>query len=314
MGARTATPTVSILTYCAHPALAYGTLLVFKTLRVGFPTARIEVFDNGSHADVCKQVRGAAAAVGASFEAATPRSHAAHLRWLLEEREVGDGPLVIVDPDVIFWRRVEHWDFGHALMAGRRMPGMGKGAVRGAPRLHPSLLWVQDVERLRTALLYERDRWSWVGEAWDGVGQCIGRAGDQVEFFDTLARAYRSFERRCHVFTDDELDAYDHLFYGSHLPALDARLGPEFDAIADGHRSAAAGELEQLRGMWRRQQAFFEDGVTSPKVDAGSLEEELLKSVQRIQRWQSLQFDDEQLSSAINEMASRVRGEAGRAQ
>ncbi|MEO6447712.1 MAG: hypothetical protein ABIO42_00555, partial [Burkholderiaceae bacterium] len=47
---------MTILTYCAHPALAYGTLLVFKTLRVGFPTARVEVYDNGSHPDVVGQI------------------------------------------------------------------------------------------------------------------------------------------------------------------------------------------------------------------------------------------------------------------
>lgn len=302
-------PTVSILTYCAHPAVAYGTLLIFKTLRVGFPTARIEVFDNASHADVCTQIKAAAAACDASFTALPARSHAAHLRWLLEEREPPEGPLVIVDPDVIFWRSLEQWDFGAALMAGRLMPAMGKRELVSVPRLHPSLLWVPTVARLREAMATHRTQWADMERSWDGVAPHLARVGDRLFFFDTMARAHAALERRCHAFDAGELDAYDHLFFGSHLPTMDARLGPEFEAIVAAHRHAAAGDLQQLRGIWRRQAAFFEDGVTSARPGTSSIEDEMLQSVSRIQEWQGLQFDAAPLASAMSDMTSRVRGQ-----
>ncbi len=74
------TPTVTILTYCAHPSLAYGTLLVFKNLRTGFPTARVEVYENGSHPEVREHIVRASADVGASFEALPPKHYADHFR------------------------------------------------------------------------------------------------------------------------------------------------------------------------------------------------------------------------------------------
>ena len=39
---------VYILTWCDRLENLYGTTLVFKTLRVGFPTAEIHVVDNAS--------------------------------------------------------------------------------------------------------------------------------------------------------------------------------------------------------------------------------------------------------------------------
>ncbi len=41
-------PHVYILTWCKSLESLYGSLLVFQTLRVGFPTAPVYVFDNGS--------------------------------------------------------------------------------------------------------------------------------------------------------------------------------------------------------------------------------------------------------------------------
>ena len=300
-------PLVTVLTYCAHPALAYGTLLVFKTIRTGFPDARIEVFDNGSCPEIRDQVACAAAAVDAEFTAMTPRHYADHHRWLLLEREHADGPLVIVDPDVIFWQSVEGWDFGDAVMAGRLMPAMVKDDIVGLPRLHPSMLWVPDVARLRA----EVRRLAVGSFAWDGIGQRTGFVGGQRFFWDTLAGLYQAMPERCMPFREEHLDAYDHLFYGSHLPLIEAALGAEgFDPIRTGHRAAALGQLEQLRGIWRSQEAFFSNRIETTAAGASGqadrLHQAALDAARRVQGWQGLRFDDAELMKGLSSLGGRL--------
>jgi hypothetical protein len=125
-------PLVTILTFCAHPSMAYGTMLIFKTVRVGFPNARIEVFDNGSHPEVVGLIARAAADVGATFQARAPRHYADHYEWLLLEREHDDRPLVLVDPDVIFFGNV--WSTGRSAKHWRRV-GSSPNSARIALRL-----------------------------------------------------------------------------------------------------------------------------------------------------------------------------------
>lgn len=60
-------PRVVVLTFCFNPENLYGSLLSFKTLRVGFPDADVLVVDNASHPAVRASIRDAALAVGAQF-------------------------------------------------------------------------------------------------------------------------------------------------------------------------------------------------------------------------------------------------------
>ncbi len=47
---------VFILTYCRNTELFYGTELIFKTLRVGFPNAKVTVVDNASIPEVRTEI------------------------------------------------------------------------------------------------------------------------------------------------------------------------------------------------------------------------------------------------------------------
>lgn len=238
-------PTVVILTYCAHPALAYGTLMVFKTLRTGFPTARVEVYDNGSHPEAREQVMQACAEIDADFVAMESCHWTAHIARQLLEREDDGAPLVLLDPDVAFWASVEGWNFGDALMAGRLMPEVRSGPIVSHARLHPSLLWVPSVARLRTAM------------AADEIAPHLRPAGGAVHFWDTLALAYARIGDRCQALSPEHLDCFDHLFFGSHLPVIDSRLSDHDTIIHRCHRAAAAGDLEAIRGSWREQVDYF---------------------------------------------------------
>jgi len=58
---------VAILTHCRREEFLYGSTLVFDTLRVGFPSARVTVVDNGSLVAVRSVLAEAARAVGAEY-------------------------------------------------------------------------------------------------------------------------------------------------------------------------------------------------------------------------------------------------------
>lgn len=298
---RNALPLVSILTFCPHPSLAYGTLLVFKTLRRGFPTAQVEVFDNGSHPGVLPEIKRAAAAIGATFEALQPRHYADHYEWLLLKREYDARPLVLLDPDVIFWESVEGWNFGESLAAGRLIPRQKEGKYDVLPRLHPSLFWVPDVARLRAA-------WSQQTSI-DGIDDAIGcrfePKGGRVLLHDTLEPLFAGLRNRCFAFREQELDCYDHLFHGSHLPINAGCEHPGFEAIVDGHLAAAAGDLERVRGIWRSQERYFLSEHIVVRRESERMRG-AVASAKALQERQGADFDDQQLGMAMQGLGLRM--------
>ena len=230
-------PTVVILTYCEHPALAYGALLVFDTLRVGFPTFDIVVVDNGSHPDVVPQIEAAAAKVNALFKPMARHNFVDHYNWWLCEQQLSNA-IILLDPDVMFWGNVEDWTFDGAI-AGRLIPDLKMGDVTSLARLHPSFTWVPDVARLRA------------------LGVSVALRHKDNKFWDTLASIYQDHLSECQPFTEQQLDCYDHLFYGSHFPAIEPRLNDN-NLTYNSHRRAAAGETESLKGIWRDQERYFQ--------------------------------------------------------
>jgi hypothetical protein len=297
-------PLVTILTYCAHPALAYGTLLVFKTLRTGFPTADVEVFDNGSHPDVRDQVMAECARVGASFVGIKPQSWVDHYKWLVLERQHEAGrPLVIVDPDVIFWENCEEWDFTGSLLAGRRMRRINAGPIVQHARLHPSHLWIPDVDALRQAM---------GTRGCELIAPALGAFDGETHFWDTFARLYEEMVHWCHGFSDEKLDCFDHLFYGSHLPAIAAQAKESLGIIGYGHIFAATDNLEELRGIWRFQDAYFEgDDKFTPhrkfNSSTGGVVERMLYAAFHLGVLQDKRYGIDELEAAMEVLARRVQ-------
>ena len=229
-------PTVIILTFCDHPALAYGAMLVFKTLRVGFPTATVLVLDNGSHPDVRPKIEKAATAAECTFVATERHPFVDHYRWALLEQMAAES-IVLLDPDVVFWRSVEDWRFT-GLMAGRLIPDLLNCGVRSMARLHPSLLWVPSVSLFRSRV------------------NAVGQRSNGSVFWDTLSEAYHAHREDCQVFSPEQMDCYDHLFYGSHFPAISPGLR-DSGLTHRAHVAAASGNYEELRGLWRKQEEYF---------------------------------------------------------
>jgi hypothetical protein len=248
-------PQVLILTYCREPSLlASGTLLVFRTLRVGFPTAAVTVIDNASLPEVRPAIREAAEAAGCEYVQRDPEnSHAEFLREVILGPNYA-GPVVLLDPDVIFWSDCEGWRI-RRLLAGRMLPEFMDEFTRcrTLARLHTSFLWIRDVTALRervSALMtsyFEFDpfppRMFAVDGAWyrgDTLAFLCGALPDEVQ-----------------PFGEKELDAYDHLFCGSHLDLVLPEVPKETQTFLKWAHAQALADRSRLRGLWRQQEDYF---------------------------------------------------------
>jgi hypothetical protein len=229
--------------------------MVFKTLRVGFPTADVLVIDNGSHPDVVPLIAQAATDAGCSFTAASRQHFLSFYHWVLFEQEVMDS-VVLLDPDVVFWDNVEDWKF-EGLMAGRLIPDLYNYGVTSLSRLHPSHLWVPDVAKMRKAL------GNMNANGFDPLRQFSAPANGKMYFWDTGAGLYQALADKCESFTEEQLDCYDHLFYGSHLPVIQPALNDE-GVTYTAHQAAARGDLSSLKGIWREQDKHFKSQRQKP--------------------------------------------------
>lgn len=240
-------PTVVILTYCDHPASAYGALMVFDTLRVGYPDNRVIVIDNGSHPEVLPKIKASATAAGCTFIEQPRFDFVHHFAWWLLEQDDARS-LVLLDPDVVFWKKMD-LPASPGLMSGRLIPQFKRNGVVSLPRLHPSHLYIQDVQALREAVA-KIPTWGF-----NPIGQVSAAIDGTLFSWDTCAPLYQAFSSECVTFNNKQLDCYDHLFYGSHLHKLKS-LPPDSVPIA-AHAAAKTGNVEALRGIWRDQDEFF---------------------------------------------------------
>src|SRR6185436_18974807 len=99
---------VHILATCRKPELLPYTLLVFRTLRVGFPTAAVEVTGNALQEFALKEVAHAAESIGCKF---TNGQETLHHLWIESLIDSAKGPMWLCDCDMIFYAAVEGWQF-----------------------------------------------------------------------------------------------------------------------------------------------------------------------------------------------------------
>lgn len=234
--------------------------LVFRTLRVGFPTAPVRVTFNTRNIAVEEAVMEAVAGSaegaiefvgnefvgkGAPIEFAAPLVHG---DWVRRRLYAGSSPVVFVDTDMIFTAAVEDWAFDTGL-AGRLIPAFKCPFTKclTQPRLHMSLLFVDPVRLwAEIGATAHQTRLSPLVDLWCAAVVPPGR------FYDTAAFAYALVGGT--PFTPAQLDSYDHLNAGTWVD----ELAP---AIADGDLKAfhelAYTNPAAIRGCWRAQDDWY---------------------------------------------------------
>lgn len=256
------TPKVFIVTWCQSAELLYGSTLTFRTLRVGFPTAEVVVVENGSLPELRGSIRAAAESAGCTVLQLDESEH--HFALIERLTLAEDRPVVFLDPDIALWERIEGWDFGGALMAGRFLPEFADpfSDTLTLSRLHTSHLWFPRPQALRARIK------AITAKRWEAGSLFQPRMTPPGWWrWDTAAALFHALDDEAARFSEAQLDAYDHLFCGSHLPQVLPRMGEWGALMADSHRQAQD-DLPSIKGIWRQQQAFFASRPWSGRVDS----------------------------------------------
>ena len=132
-------PTLNILATVRNPALLDAALLVFKTLRTGFPTWPVRVFGNGLFGASSHAVEQAALESGCQYVSLPTTTHDAWIERLIETQ---GQPFGICDTDMIFWQDMESMLNVPEHFSGRFEPGFNEEWTRAwhVERLHTCLM------------------------------------------------------------------------------------------------------------------------------------------------------------------------------
>lgn len=253
--------TVHILATCRSPELLPYTLLVFDSIRVGFPTAEIQVTGNALPDYALKEMTECCIRTNCKFSNGPETIHHLWIEGLCHNEQE---QFCLCDTDVIFYESVEGWKFDSAL-AGWRSPEWDdefSGCITRA-RLHPSLLFIDPVKVREEALKYEsRIANSPFTPRVNLFYPMVFPFHERPYFYDTLGCLYHAIGGT--AFTDQQLGAYFHFNFGSCsdivLPRLTggSKLG-EF-------RETVRKNPELGRGLWRQQCEYYKSRI--PEVSA----------------------------------------------
>jgi hypothetical protein len=260
-GVSKSVPTVFILTFCRRVDLFYGTSLIFKTLRTGFPNSRVIVVDNASVPSARRKITELARKEGCEhyqIEEADVE-HPDFLETALSAFAAsghGKGSLVFLDPDICFWENCEDFRFD-TLMAGRLCRSYVCEATEtvGMPRLHTSFLWIQNGMRLWQAICDIRRR----HYDFSPFGTWTGKIAGRWHRYDTGCSLYAALGERMDAFEEKHLRRFDHIFGGSHIDWLEDVLDPSTLAMfKQAHADARNGNVDALRGIGKVQESVWQ--------------------------------------------------------
>ncbi|MBI5115794.1 hypothetical protein HZA56_04930 [Candidatus Poribacteria bacterium] len=262
---------VFILTYCRNMDLFYGTELIFKSLRIGFPNAEVVVVDNSSLPEAREKIESLARGNDCRFQQLSGKGTQHH--DFIQDTISGlanngaGGSVVFLDPDICFWENCEDFEFD-GLVAGKLIQPFHDSVTktRTMPRLHTSFLWIPDVRKLAEAIRKARvnhfDFHPFLPYSFVFNGKWYR--------YDTGASLYAAFSDRVSRFTEKHLNRYDHIFCGSHIDWLLASYDSEIrEFMLDVHERAKRGDIKSLRGIWRRQNERLGDTVQAVRTERG---------------------------------------------
>jgi hypothetical protein len=207
---------VHVLASVLSRDLIENTLLVFKTIRVGFPSADILVVGNDLDTHSERQVEPAVRSVAGSFRNTAPTDHSQWIEALIRD-EVS--PFWICDTDMVFHRAVEDWfprPAAAQLFAGRYEPEFFERWTQSqhVARLHPSLMWFNP-RPLRAAIR------AWPGKHpfFNSVEKTLIRwtfipVAGKLCFYDTCAGLHHALGGE--LFTQAQNEAFTHRFCGTY--------------------------------------------------------------------------------------------------
>lgn len=245
---------VFILATCRKPELLLYTLLVFKTLRVGFPNAHVHVQLNGAKdrggmfwvKDVAEAANMACCVVDLIDETT-------HHEWIEKLIHTQDEDFWILDTDVIFYSSVEDWKFETPL-AGALIPEFNDPFLCATTRsrLHTSLMHIKPTKLGTLGMKWELKHPQTIyNPIVNGIHPKCYPLNGKSYFNDTMSFLYHAIGGT--PFTAQQKDCYFHFHFGSFsdlvLPKMPEGIGAARQEILE--------HPEQGVGQWRTQEEWF---------------------------------------------------------
>ena len=259
--------TVKILVTVNDPAQFDACTLCFESLRAGWPTADIHVYFNGRESASAgdKLLYCYGSAKQNMFWHYIDRIHLAEWQREQVEQEY-PGPLVIADPDIVYWKSCEDWKFPEStLLAGYYNPRMWNDFARcvSVPRIHTSMMVFPDVQKLWTAICHAYPLANMKHGEYCPCDPFMGRVmfeDRKPVFWDCCANLYSMLDflspSLLHHFSDTEKACFDHLNSASFYDVMYQRLeGPTKEGFAIAHRDWVK---RPTPGLWPLVDEYYE--------------------------------------------------------
>lgn len=255
-------PVVHILATVRNPRLRAGTLLVFKTLRTGFPTWNVRVYGNGLAGESNELVANAAAEAGAFYVRMPPITHD---EWINNLLLVEGQPFLVCDTDMVFWRNMEEVLHPPQIMSGRYEPEFQEEWTNSlhVERLHTCLMYLNP-QGFRAAqaeyltrhvpIVFPQARIELVRQHF------VPRLGQLPMFYDTMAGAWHALQGE--PFGELQNSAFEHL----HCATYADEIG-KCDSLRDmaAMHQAVYDNLGLAHGLRQKQAQWYEERGYGPR-------------------------------------------------
>lgn len=245
---------VFVLATCRNPALIELSTLVFKTIRVGFPSAHITAHLNrplNPMDGIWDSARDSQVHLVPLF--GDVRRHQDWIAYLINSQ--GE-PFWIVDTDVIFFGNMERFEAAfHFPIAGAKTPRFvcPYTGLRTHARPHTSVMWIDPVLiREQVRMLRE----SFVKTPFDHCGIDLKKlVHPDISFQENGQMLHDTMSKLASVvgfdtFTEETLDCYAHLNCGTYSDLVDPTGG------FTSRNLHLARNPDSARGLWREQANF----------------------------------------------------------
>jgi len=253
---------IHILATVRKPELLAAALLVFRTLRVGFPTAPVYVWGNGLKPDHAEILRNVTLSIGGVFNNLKPTCHDAWIEQLVLNQA---RPFWIADTDLVFLEECEWFfeDDDAALFAGRLEPAWREpwSQTTTVERLHTCLQWFNP-QALRGAMMrWNRQR---VPEVFHTaqvpfIRQHFIPGRDGVTLYDTTAGLWQAGWGT--PFTDKQNACFEHLHAATYADEVGkCETLKDLPAV---HQAIYA-DPQLARGIQRQQNEFYASRQATP--------------------------------------------------
>ena len=238
-----------ILAKCSSPKRIKSLLLVFRSIRVGFPKANLFVYGNNLDPRIIPHLFKAMDRKGCQYRNINLLPKGEWIEKLIQSERA---PFWICDTDMVFFDSVEDWKFD--LFGGRYEPEFIEPwtQTQHMARLHPSLMYFNPVKLRQTirgwpgkhdffsSMQMNLFRWHWVPEL-----------GCRLKFYDVCAGLHHAFMGT--AFSENQNEAFTHLFCGSY-----AHLSDTYKE----HRAMQEFAFETpflTKGLWKVQLAWYKE-------------------------------------------------------